>query len=88
MSHFIVVWGRDLETPKARPYSTYTAKDGRPLAFSDDNLWFDDCPTASDRQELDNILAQDSGQQVVIPLNDVPDILGWDDIVIADESSI
>lgn len=88
MTYFIVVWGREIDSPKSRPYSTYTAKDGRPLAFPSDNLWFDDCPTAATRTDLDNILSIDYQQQVVIFLEDIPQVLGWDDVALPGEEVV
>jgi hypothetical protein len=72
---FIVVWGRE----GTRPYSTYTAKDGRPMAFSDGNLWFSDCPTVASLEELDAILSRDPAQQVVVPVEDARALFGWED---------
>lgn len=76
---FVVVWGRENDSPKSRPYSTYTAKDGRPLAFSQGNLWFADCPTATTLEDLDGILASDPAQQVVVLLDDASRLFGWTD---------
>lgn len=78
--HFVVVWGRSTNTPKSRPYSTYTAKDGRPLAFAPGNLWFADCPSAASLEELDAILSHDHQQEVVIMADDAAALFGWTDL--------
>lgn len=77
--NFIVLWGRDLSSPSSRPYSTYVAKDGRTLAFSESNLWFSDCPTVTSLEDLDVILSSDPQQQVIITTDDATRLLGWTD---------
>jgi hypothetical protein len=82
---FIVVWGRDHNAPKARPYSTYTAKDGRPLAFDSANLWFADCPTITTLEDLEDVLSRDPHQEVVILLEDAFRLFGWTDFATTED---
>jgi len=84
-NHYVVVWGRDEATPRSRRYATYTARDGRPLAFPDTNLWFADCPTVTTKEELDEIIESNPHQQVLVLLEDAARILGWDDIATSEE---